>query len=101
MQDTSLDAPGTSAVDGEGDGSSVNAEIVETLDLSGVPCPHNTARAAVALLMLDEGEVLELFIDDGDPIANVPDSLEFEGHEVLTKTRHGAGWRLLVRRGEV
>ncbi len=98
--ESNLVAPeGPPGVDGRAEGKEV--AIAETLNLEGVPCPHNTAKAAVALLMLDEGEVLELLIDDGEPIENVPDSLEFEGHEVLLQERRGAVWRLLVRRGDV
>ncbi len=91
----------TVSADGGSSGMGKDVEIAERLDLEGVPCPHNTARAATTLLMMDEGEVLELFVDDGEPIANVPDSLEFEGHTVLLKERVGSVWRLLVRRGEV
>jgi len=69
------------------------------LDLTGVPCPHNSSRAILELEVMDEGEILEIVIDDGDPIANVPVSLTQEEHEVLDTQRHGDQWRLLVRRG--
>lgn len=73
----------------------------EVLDLSGVPCPHNTARAAMKLLLMDEGEYLEIIIDDGEPKKNVPFSLEFEGHEIVRMEQVGSQWKLLVRRGDV
>ena len=40
----------------------------ERLDLRGVRCPHNTGRALLALELMDEGEVLEILIDDGEPL---------------------------------
>ncbi len=73
---------------------------IETLDLLGVPCPQNTARALMSLELLDEGERLLLLIDDGEPYENVPESLEIEGHRLISIERQGAGWRLLVERGE-
>jgi TusA-related sulfurtransferase len=72
----------------------------EILDLTGVPCPRNSARALLRIEMMDSGQVIRLTIDDGEPIANVPESLEVEGHRVeereqLPDTR----WVLSVRVG--
>jgi len=73
----------------------------DVLDLSGVPCPTNFTRAAMRLEFMDEGEVLELIVDDGEPIENVPENLEDDGHEVFSRERIGpTSWRILVRRGE-
>jgi len=68
------------------------------LDLTGVPCPTNSAKALIRLEMMDPGEVLEVTVDDGEPIANVPPSLEEEGHTVLHRHRLGDGrWVLRVK----
>ena len=56
----------------------------ETLDLSGVPCPQNTARALLTLEWMDPGEILEVTVDDGEPKENVPPGLEAEGHTIET-----------------
>ena len=72
----------------------------ERLDLRGVRCPHNTGRALLALELMDEGEVLEILIDDGEPLENVPVSMDMEGHRVLSMERDGAAWRLRIERGE-
>jgi len=72
----------------------------ETLDLLGVPCPNNFTRAFLRLEVMEEGEVLEIFVDDGEPMENVPPELEEEGHEILEMNRlSNDSWRLLVRRG--
>ena len=73
----------------------------DRLDLTGVPCPSNFTRALLRLEVMDEGEVLELTVDDGEPIDNVPPNLEEDGHEVIHKERLGeSSWRLLVRKQE-
>lgn len=72
----------------------------ERLDLSGVPCPQNTARALMALALLDEGEVLQILLDDGEPMENVPPALELEGHSIAARERTATGWRLTILRGE-
>ena len=71
----------------------------ENLDLSGIPCPANAARALLAIEGLDPGTLLRISLDDGEPIANVPPALEEQGHTVMERTRQGQGWRVLVRRG--
>jgi TusA-related sulfurtransferase len=70
-----------------------------TLDLRGIPCPANAARALLQLSMLPEGDELVVFVDDGEPIENVSRSIEVGGHVILSREREGAGWRLLVRAG--
>lgn len=71
----------------------------ETLDLSGIPCPANAARALIAIESLPPGALLRIRLDDGEPIQNVPPALEEQGHAVVEKARAGAGWQVLVRRG--
>jgi TusA-related sulfurtransferase len=72
----------------------------EILDLTGVPCPQNSARALMVIEFMDPGQRLELFLDDGEPYQNVPESLEIEGHVKLLEERRGAGWRMVFERGE-
>ena len=71
----------------------------DRLDLSGVPCPQNAARALMALELMAPGDVLELIVDDGEPLDNVPESVELEGHRVIARRRAAAGWRIWVRCG--
>jgi TusA-related sulfurtransferase len=74
--------------------------MMETLDLSGVPCPQNAARALLRIEGLEPGAVLAVLLDDGEPIRNVPPALEAEGHKELSRTREKKGWRLVMRRGD-
>ena len=46
------------------------------------------------------GELLEITIDDGEPIENVPTSLTNDGHEIVDTKRIGQHYRLLIRKGE-
>ena len=71
----------------------------ERMDLSGVPCPQNSARTLIKLEGMDEGEILEIIIDDGEPMENVPPSLEEDGHQIVGKEQAGDKWIILVRRG--
>ena len=59
------------------------AEDAEIYDLRGVACPMNYVKTKLKLEMMDEGEQLEIWLDAGDPIRNVPASLRNDGHKVL------------------
>ena len=64
------------------------SEIVEdvtVLDLRGVMCPLNYVKTKLKLEMMDDGERLEVWLDAGDPIKNVPMSLRNDGHKVLAE----------------
>jgi tRNA 2-thiouridine synthesizing protein A len=52
------------------------------MDLRGVPCPLNWVRARLALEAMSPGEVLELRLDEGEPLDSVPRSAEEDGHRV-------------------
>jgi sulfite reductase (ferredoxin) len=75
-------------------------EIVDSLDLKGVACPFNYVQAKVRLETMDIGQLLEITIDDGEPIENVPVSLTNDGHEVLDTKKVGKHYRLTIRKGE-
>ena len=46
------------------------------LDLRGVICPYNFVKTKLKLDTMQPGQVLEIFLDDGEPIRNVPQSVE-------------------------
>lgn len=51
----------------------------ETLDLRGTPCPLNFVRTKLKLQRMSAGDLLEVWLDAGEPIEQVPDSLRSEG----------------------
>ena len=75
-------------------------EIADSLDLKGVACPFNYVQAKVRLETMDIGQLLEVTIDDGEPIENVPVSLTNDGHEIIDTKKVGKHYRLTVRKGE-
>ncbi|MCX5792825.1 MAG: sulfurtransferase TusA family protein [Elusimicrobia bacterium] len=72
----------------------------EKLDMSGVPCPANAARALMRLEGMDPGAVLEITLDDGEPVTNLPPALEQEGHTITARRREGAKWVITARKSQ-
>lgn len=52
------------------------------LDLRGTPCPINFVRTKLQLERMMPGSLLEVWLDPGEPIEQVPDSLTMEGYDV-------------------
>jgi sulfite reductase (ferredoxin) len=71
---------------------------IRTVDLRGVPCPLNFVQAKMALEKTGIGDILEIEIDDGEPIRNLPVSLGRQGQEILATTRRDNYFCLKVRR---
>jgi len=57
--------------------------IDDTVDITDVVCPVTFVKAKVALEELDEGQVLSIHMNDGEPVQNVPRSVKEEGHQIL------------------
>ena len=74
-------------------------EIVDSLDLKGVACPFNYVQAKIRLETMQLGQLLEITIDDGEPIENVPKSLTNDGHEIVDTKKVGQHYRLTIRKG--
>ena len=74
-------------------------EATRSKDLRGVLCPMNFVRTKLELATLQSGDILEILLDDGKPIENVPGSVRLEGHTVLSETQHSDGyWKVLIQK---
>jgi TusA-related sulfurtransferase len=70
------------------------------VDITTVVCPVTFVKAKVALEELDDGQILEVRLNDGEPIQNVPRSLKDEGHKVTRVFHNEDGtWLLTVVKG--
>lgn len=68
-------------------------------DLRGVLCPMNFVRTKLELASMQSGDILEILLDDGKPIENVPGSVKLEGHEVISQKQEPEGhWTVLIRK---
>ena len=58
-------------------------KIDDTVDITDVVCPVTFVKAKVALEELDEGQILSIRMNDGEPVQNVHRSIKEEGHQIL------------------
>ncbi len=67
------------------------------LDLRGTPCPINFVRTKLRLQQMSPGSLLEVWLDAGEPIEQVPPSLTMEGYQVEQVQEQTGFFALFVR----
>ena len=73
--------------------------ITDSIDITDVNCPITFVKAKIALEELDNGDILSIKLNDGEPVQNVPKSIKEEGHKVLSLSDNGDGtFELIVQK---
>ena len=71
----------------------------EQVDITDVVCPVTFVKAKEALEEMDEGQVLAVKMNDGEPVQNVPRSIKEEGHQILKLNTNDDGtYTLFVKK---
>ena len=71
--------------------SNLSIKADDFIDITDVVCPITFVKTKVAIEDLEDGQILEVKINGGEPIENVPRSLKDEGHKVLDLIDNGDG----------
>lgn len=70
------------------------------VDISDVVCPITFVKVKVAIEELEDGQLIEVRMNEGEPIQNVPRSLKDEGHKVTQVINNNDGTFLVyVQKG--
>jgi TusA-related sulfurtransferase len=69
------------------------------LDLRGTPCPINFVRTKLKLSQMSQGQILEVWLDSGEPIEQVPHSLAIAGYDDQTLEEVDNFFKLSIRLG--
>ena len=76
-------------------------DVNERVDITDVVCPVTFVKAKVALEELDDGEILAVHMNDGEPVQNVPRSFKEEGQQILKLINNENGtYDLIVKKVE-
>ena len=78
------------------DGANGDADVKK--DFRGVACPMNFVKTKIQLSTMQSGQLLEILLDDGQPINNVPGSVRQEGHKVLSIEKVDNYWKVLIQK---
>lgn len=71
------------------------------LDLRGVVCPMNFVKTRLFLDKIQEGDLVRVLLDGGEPVESVSTSVEQDGHNVEAKNQEVEGhFMLSIRKGK-
>jgi tRNA 2-thiouridine synthesizing protein A len=70
----------------------------EEMNLYGVKCPLNWAKAKVRLETLERGDVLTVLVDDPKGRRDIPRAAEAEGYIVVRVNEVADGWRIDIEK---
>ncbi len=71
------------------------------LDITPDVCPLTFVKTKLAIEKMSVGETIEVRLNDGEPLKNVPRSVEEHGHQILSLEQEEEGsqvWRLVVKK---
>ncbi len=74
--------------------------VDEKIDLRGVLCPINFVKTKLKLEMMKNEQVLEITLDDGEPMRNVPRSIKEEGHKIIKVEKLDGGYKLFIKKSQ-
>jgi TusA-related sulfurtransferase len=78
---------------------SAEAVVDKDLNLQGEVCPYTFVKSKLALEVMQPGQVLRVIVDNDESAANVPRSMQNEGHNVLGVTKlNTKEWQIIVQK---
>jgi len=76
-----------------------NSKVKAQIDITKEICPMTFVKTKLKLETMSPGQVLEVTLREGEPLTNVPRSVEQEGHKVLDIHREeGDVFKILIER---
>jgi sulfite reductase (ferredoxin) len=96
VMDRKKETPEKGKEEADAPGEKTAADVF--MDLRGVKCPINYVKAKIRLETMENGQTLFLYLDEGEPIRNVPSSLKNDGQEILKMEKTGTYYELLVKK---
>jgi tRNA 2-thiouridine synthesizing protein A len=82
------------------EGEMEKENIDSSLNLKGVLCPINFVKTKLKLEEMQHGQILEVIIDDGESMKNIPRSVKEEGHKIIkVEQLPDNSFSLLIKKG--
>jgi len=73
--------------------------IDKELNLQGEVCPYTFVKSKLALEMMQPGQILRVLVDNDESAANVPRSMQNEGHNIIGVSKlNERDWQITVRK---
>lgn len=68
------------------------------IDITGEVCPMTSIKTKLKLKAMEPGRLLEVRIREGEPVENLPQTVEREGHKVVDISKREQFYTVLIKR---
>ncbi|NIP30027.1 MAG: sulfurtransferase TusA family protein [Candidatus Dadabacteria bacterium] len=75
-----------------------NKQTSEKIDITKDICPMTFVKTKLKLEKMEPGQILEVALCEGEPLLNLPRSVEKEGHKVLGIEEEGSYFKVIIER---
>ncbi|MBF0280976.1 MAG: sulfurtransferase TusA family protein [Zetaproteobacteria bacterium] len=73
--------------------------MIQLLDITRETCPMTFVKVKLKLARMEKGQQLEVILNAGEPLQNVPRSCEEQGYQVLSIDDCGDGkHRIMIQK---
>lgn len=69
-----------------------------SIDITKEICPMTFVKTKLKLEGMAKGQILEVTLREGEPLSNLPKSVEQEGHKVLDIHKEEPYYKILIER---
>jgi len=76
----------------------VDYKVDREIDITKEICPMTFVKTKLKLETMSAGEILEVTLREGEPLLNVPRSVEQDGHKILDLRQEGEVYKLIIER---
>jgi len=66
------------------------------LDITKEHCPMTFVKTKLKLEELNEGDTLEILLSEGEPLNNVPKTVEEQGYKILEIAKQDSYYRVVI-----
>lgn len=73
-------------------------EADQFIDITGEVCPMTSIKTKLKLKAMESGRLLEVRVREGEPVENLPQTVEREGHKVLDISKQEQFYTVLIKR---
>ena len=69
-----------------------------TLDITKERCPMTMVKVKLKLSQINDGDVLDVLLSEGEPLESVPRTVEEQGYRVEDIRKDGAFYHVVIRK---
>ncbi len=73
-------------------------KIDHRLDITKEICPMTFVKTKLKLETMNTGEILEVTLREGEPLRNVPKSVNEDGHKILSINQNNQYYMILIEK---